>query len=112
MGRRHVRRKPEGLAAKVRQAVTERARRLGLHAGFGEGRRATDVTLVVLKGDRADVLRHAPELFEGLGVDQEVVRASQTPEAFELMVALMLPRAQRESHAAEERRASELIDEG
>jgi len=95
----------------VQQTVTERARRLGLRAGFGEGRRATDITLVVLKGDRAEVLRHAPDLFEGLGVDQEIVRASQTPEAFELMVALMRPRAQRERRRGEERRASELTDE-
>jgi hypothetical protein len=111
MGRRHVPPVPEGLAARVQQAVTERARRVGLHAGFGEGRRATDVVLVVLKGERSEVLRHAPDLVEGLGVDQEIVRASQTPEAFELMVALMRPRAQRDRRRGEERRASELIDE-
>lgn len=111
MSRRPVRSVPEGLAARVRQVVTERARRLGLRAGFGEGRRATDVTLVVVKGDRADVMRHAPELFEGLGVDQEIVRASQTPDAFELMIALMQPRSQRQPRRGEERRASELTDE-
>lgn len=110
MSRRHVPPVPSLLTARVQREVTERARRLHLHVGFGVGRRATDVCLAVVKGERALVLRHAADLFEGLGVDQEVVRASQTPEAFELMVALMRPRAERQRRGAEERRASELGD--
>ncbi len=111
MSERHVPPVATGLAAEVQRAVRERAKRQGLHVAFGEGRRSSDVTLVVVKGDRLDVLRHAPALFEGLGVDQEAVRSSQMAEAFELVVALMLPRERRRRREAEERRASELVDE-
>jgi hypothetical protein len=111
MSERHVPPVATGLAAEVQRAVRERAKLHGLHAAFGEGRRASDVTLVVVKGDRVDVLRHAPGLFEGLGVDQEVVRSSQMAESFELVVALMLPRERRRPRDGAERRASELVDE-
>lgn len=111
MSERHVPPIPTGLAAEVQRAVRERARRRNLHVAFGEGRRASDVTLVVVKGDRGDVLRYAPELFEGLGVAQEAVRSSQMAESFELVVALMLPRERRRRRAGDERRASELVDE-
>jgi len=96
--------------ATVQRSVRDRARLHGLHVGFGEGRRATDITLVVVKGERIDVLRHTPDLFDGLDLDQEVVRSSQTPEGFELMVALIRPKRQRE-RLADERRASELADD-
>jgi hypothetical protein len=96
--------------ARVQRSVRERARRHGLQVGFGEGRRATDVTLVVVKGERIEVLRHLPDLFEGLDLDQEVVRSSQTPEAFELVVALLRPKRER-SRVEHERRASELGDD-
>ena len=111
MSERHVPPVATGLAAEVQRAVRERAKRHDLHVAFGEGRRSSDVTLVVVKGDRVDVLRYAPGLFEGLGVDQEAVRSSQMAESFELVVALMLPRERRRRRQAEERRASELVDE-
>lgn len=111
MSERHVPPIPTGFAAEVQRAVRERARRRDLHVAFGEGRRASDVTLVVVKGDRGDVLRYAPELFEGLGVDQEAVRSSQMAESFELVVALILPRERRRRLARGERRASEQVDE-
>jgi len=107
---RHVPPTPSAYVARVQQAVRDRARRHALHVGFGEGRRATDVSLVVVKGDRLDVLRHLPELFDGLGLDQEVVRSSQTPEGFELMVALIRPKRERQ-RVDHERRASELADD-
>ena len=99
-----------GYVARVQQQVRERARRHGLHVGFGVGRRATDVTLVVVKGERLDVLRYLPDLFDDLGLDQEVVRSSQTPEGFELMVALIRPKRERQ-RASDERRSSELVDD-
>jgi hypothetical protein len=92
---------------RVRRRVRERAAGLGLRVSFGEGRRATDVTLVVVKGERATVMRSYPQLFEGLGLDLEVVRATQTPEAYEVVMALMVPRPQRQK-VARERRASEI----
>lgn len=101
---------PSRSQARVQREVRERASRLGLKVGFGQGRRATDVTLVVVKGDRLDVLRGVPVLFEGLGLDEEMVRASQTPEGFELMVALLKPKSERK-RIDDERRASELAEE-
>jgi hypothetical protein len=100
---------PSAYVARVQQQVRERARRHGLHVGFGVGRRATDVTLVVVKGERLDVLRYLPDLFDDLGLDQEVVRSSQTPDGFELMLALMRPKRDRPT-LADERRASHVVD--
>ena len=107
--RRHVPPHPTPAQARVQRTLRERARALGLHVGFGQGRRATDVTLVVVKGDRLSVLRALPTLFAELGLDEEIVRSSQTPEGFEIVVALLLPRGRRQSVPGE-RRASELGD--
>lgn len=109
MTQRHVPPALSAFAARVQQIVRERARQHGLHVGFGVGRRATDVTLVVVKGERLDVLRCLPDLFDDLDLDQEVVRSSQTPEGFELMLALMRPRRERAT-VEDERRASHLVD--
>lgn len=110
MAARHVQPTPTAFVARIQKAVRDRARVHGLHVGFGEGRRSTDVTLVVVKGERIDVLRWVPDLFDGLGLDQEVVRSSQTPEGFELMLALIQPKSERR-RASEERRSSELVDD-
>ena len=107
--RRHVPPHPTPEQARVQRTLRERARALGLHVGFGQGRRTTDVTLVVVKGDRLAVLRALPTLFAALGLDEEIVRSSQTPEDFEIVVALLQPRRQRTSVPGE-RRASELGD--
>ncbi len=74
--------------------------------GFGDGRRATDVTLVVVSGSRMVVLRAMSLVFEGLGLDVCVVRSASTPEAYEVVVALMRPKHER-SRIEGERRASE-----
>jgi hypothetical protein len=100
---------PSVYLARVQQLLRERAKRHGLHVGFGVGRRGTDVTLLVVKGERLDVLRYLPDLVDDLGLDQEVVRSSQTPDGFELMVALMRPKPERPT-LADERRASHLVD--
>ncbi len=106
---RHVPPHPTREQARVQRTLRERSKELGLHVGFGQGRRVTDVTLVVVKGDRLEVLRALPALFGGLGLDEEIVRSSQTPEGFEIVVALLQPRRQRKSVPGE-RRASELGD--
>jgi hypothetical protein len=100
---------PSAYVARVQQAIRERARRHGLHVGFGVGRRATDVTMVVVKGERLDVLRYLPDLLDDLGLDQEVVRSSQTPDGFEIMLVLMRPKRDRPT-LDDERRASHLVD--
>jgi hypothetical protein len=63
----------------------------------------------VVKGERLDVLRCLPDLVDDLGLDQEVVRSSQTPDGFEIMIALMRPRRERPA-IADERRASHMVD--
>jgi hypothetical protein len=93
--------------ARLRRRVREDAARLGVRVAFGEGRRATDVTLVVVKGPRSVVLRSAATLVEPLGLDVEVVRTSSTPEGYEMVLALMVPRARRR-RSDHERRASEI----
>ena len=107
--RRHVEPHPTPEQARVQRTLRDRARAIGLHVGFGQGRRTTDVTLVVVKGDRMAVLRALPTLFAGLKLDEEIVRSSQTPEGFEIVVALLRPRHQRATVPGE-RRASELGD--
>jgi len=93
--------------ASVRRRVRTAAVRLGVRVSFGQGRRTTDVALVVVKGPRADVLRASPALAEGLDLDVEVVRSAHTADGFEMVLALMLPKSQRPRHPRE-RRASEL----
>lgn len=104
---RHVPPHPTPEQARVQRTVRERARALGLHVGFGQGRRATDVTLVVIQGDRLAVLRSLPAVFDGLGLDEEIVRSHETPAGFEIVVALLRPRRERQ-RVPGERRASEL----
>lgn len=101
--------RPTQAQARVQRTLRERATAMKLHVGFGEGRRVTDVTLVVIQGDRLAVLRAIPVLFEGLGLDEEIVRSAQTPEGFEIVIALLRPRAERR-RVPGERRASELGD--
>ncbi len=107
--RRHVPPHPTPEQARVQRTLRERARELGLHVGFGQGRRSTDITLAVIKGDRMAVLRSLPTRVAGLQLDEEIVRSSQTPEGFEIVVALLRPRGQRQ-RVPGERRASELGD--
>lgn len=111
MTERHVPPRASGMVAEVQRVVRERAVKRKLHVAFGEGRRTSDVTLVVVKGERLEVLRQLPALFEGLDVDQEVVRSSQTLDGFELMVALMRPRARRSTRGTAARRASDFADD-
>ena len=92
--------------ARLRQRLRARAKELGVTVGFGDGRRATDVTLVVVSGSRMVVLRAMSLVFEGLGLDVCVVRSASTPEAYEVVVALMRPKHER-SRIEGERRASE-----
>jgi hypothetical protein len=103
---------PSGLtpeAARARRTLREGAAALGVRVSFGEGRRTTDVTLVVVKGPRLRVMRSLPKLVEPLGLDVEVVRSATTVDGFEIVLALMVPKARRPKVAGE-RRASELGD--
>jgi len=96
--------------ASLRQRLRLRAQEHDVMVSFGDGRRATDVTLVVVRGHKLAVLRAVAPLFDGLGFDVGVVRSAATPEAYEVVVALMQPKHRRQ-RLAQERRASEGIDD-
>ncbi len=63
----------------------------GVKVSFGEGRRATDVTLVLLAGDRDKVLVLPPRLEDELEFHIHVLRSTFAREKFELMLVLMDP---------------------
>ena len=92
--------------AKLRHRLRLRAAELGVSVGFGDGRRQTDMTLVVVRGPRLAVLAATGTLFDGLGLDVEAVRSAATPEAFEAVFALIRPKRER-GRIERERRASE-----
>lgn len=93
--------------ARLRQQVRRRATALGLGVDFGDGRRATDVTFVLVRGQRRAVLAATSTLFDGLGFDVQAVRSAATPEGYEAVFALIRPKCERSSVEGE-RRASEL----
>ena len=92
--------------ARLRQRLRVRAADLDVSVGFGDGRRETDMTLVVVSGPRLAVLAATSTLFDGLGLDVEAVRSAATPEAYEAVFALIRPKRERRSVEGE-RRASE-----
>ena len=93
--------------AKLRHRLRLRAAEFGVSVGFGDGRRSTDVTLVVVRGPRLAVLAATGSMFDGLDVDVDAVRSAVTPEAYEAVFALLRPKRERGS-SEDERRASEL----
>ncbi|HET8986035.1 MAG TPA: hypothetical protein VFN03_09785 [Trueperaceae bacterium] len=63
----------------------------GVQVSFGESRRATDVAMAVLKGDREVVLALPTRIEDELGYDLHVLRSAFTRDAFELLVVLTEP---------------------
>lgn len=86
--------------AKVLQAAVP----AGIQVSFGEGRRRSDLTLALLKGERLAVLALAPHLADELPVDIEIVRSAQVGASYELMVAIT-ERLEQQSLRLPERRA-------
>jgi hypothetical protein len=78
----------EDRRAKVRDTILDAARGAGLKAVFAEGRRSSDVTLVLLKGQRLEVLAFAPRLVEAYPLDLEVMRSAEVNGVYELMLAV------------------------
>jgi len=76
----------------------------GVQVSFGEGRRRSDLTLALLKGDRMSVLAVTPRLSEALPVDIEIVRSAQIGASYELMLALT-ERLEQQPLRSPERRA-------
>lgn len=75
-------------ALEAQTAVLKAAVPSGVQVSFGEGRRRSDLTLALLKGERWSVLGVAPRLLEEQPFDVEIVRSAQLAGSYELMVAL------------------------
>lgn len=72
-------------------AILKLALPTGVKVSFGEGRRASDVTLVLLAGDRDKVLVLPTVLEDELEFHVHVLRSTFSREKFELMLVLMDP---------------------
>ena len=78
----------EDVRTQVRDTILAAAREAGLKAVFADGRRNSDITLVLLKGPRLEVLAFAPILIEDLALDLEVMRSAELDGVYELMMAV------------------------
>lgn len=76
---------------KAQSLILQRALRSGVKVSFGEGRRATDVAMVLLKGDRDAVLALPAQLEDELEFDLHVLRSTFSRESFELLLVFMEP---------------------
>jgi len=72
----------------ARAAVLRAAVPAGVRVSFGEGRRRTDLTMALLRGERLSVLSLTPHLGDAIPADVEIVRSARVGRSFELMVAL------------------------
>lgn len=76
---------------KAQAAILKTALPAGVQVSFGEGRRASDVCLVLLKGEREAVLPLPTAIEDLLEFDLHVVRSTHARGAFELLLVLMEP---------------------
>ncbi len=72
-------------------AILKVALKEGVQVSFGEGRRASDVAMALLKGERQAVLSLPPRFEDELDFDLQVVRSAFNRETFELLVVLVEP---------------------
>lgn len=72
-------------------AILKTALPAGVQVSFGEGRRASDVCMAVLKGDREAVLLLPTVIEDLLEFDIHVVRSIYSRGSFELLLVLMEP---------------------
>lgn len=79
---------PDDRLLEARAAVLRAAVPAGVRVSFGEGRRRSDLTLALLRGERQSVLALAPRLGEEIPADVEIVRSARMGRTFELMVVL------------------------
>ncbi len=79
---------PDDRVLEARTAVLRAAVPAGVRVSFGDGRRRSDLTLALLRGERLSVLMLAPRLLEQLPADIEIVRSAHVGQSYELMMAL------------------------
>ena len=82
---------PERRALQVQASILKQALPKGVRVSFGEGRRRSDVAMVLLKGDREAVLALPPAIEDSLDLDMHVMRSTHTRGHFELLLVLMEP---------------------
>ncbi len=83
---------PDDLQGRILTAqalILQKALRNGVRVSFGEGRRASDVAMVLLKGDRDAVLQVVTALDDALEFDLHVLRSTFAREQFELLLVFM-----------------------
>lgn len=83
---------PDDLQGRILTAqalILQKALRNGVRVSFGEGRRASDVAMVLLKGDRDAVLQVVTALDDALEFDLHVLRSTFAREHFELLLVFM-----------------------
>lgn len=95
---------PEDRVLETRAAVLRAAVPAGVRVSFGDGRRRSDLTLALLRGERLSVLTLAPRLVDGLPADIEIVRSAQVGHSYELMMAVT-ERLEQQPLRSPERRA-------
>lgn len=76
---------------KAQAAILKTALPAGVQVSFGEGRRASDVCMVLLKGEREAVLPLPTAIEDLLEFDLHVVRSTHARGTFELLMVLMEP---------------------
>lgn len=101
---------------KAQAVILQRALRSGVKVSFGEGRRATDIAMVLFKGDRDAVLALPAQLEDELEFDLHVLRSTFVRENFELLIVFMEPLDEQALRSPERRgnlrqRLQQLADE-
>lgn len=86
-------------------AILKVALRSGVQVSFGEGRRASDVAMALLKGERDLVLALPPRFEDELEFDLQVVRSTFNRETFELLLVLVEPLDEQAVRSPERRSA-------
>lgn len=81
----------EQRAREARMTILKTALPTGVKVSFGEGRRAADVAMVLLKGERAQVLKLPTLLEDQLGLHVHVVRSAFAGSNFELLLVFTEP---------------------
>jgi len=95
---------PDERILETRAAVLRAAVPAGVRVSFGDGRRRSDLTLALLRGERLSVLTLAPRLQEAVPADIEIVRSAHVGHSYELMMALT-ERIEQQPLRSPERRA-------
>ena len=93
----------QGRILRAQAVILQRALRGGVKVSFGEGRRATDVAMALLKGDRDAVLAMVTELEDALEFDLHVLRSTFARAGFELLLVFMEPIAEQALRSPERR---------